>query len=661
MKATLFICLCLVVVSLVSDVRGYSVIGNKIYDPNGDEVILRGVDRCSLEWSATGEDLSQSDYNLMAGWGANVVRVSLSQDTWLDSSEGPAYQKTVAQQVEWIRNTGMGAIFDLHWNQGGQQEMADHNSITFWSQFATIYQTNPWVIFELYNEPHDIAWSVWLNGDSSWAGMQQLYASVRATGAANLVIVNGLNYAFDLSGVASNPVVGTNIAYGTHPYDYSGKQIGDWPAAFGYLAPTYPVIMTEFGQYCDSDTYVADLLAYAEGLGLSWTAWAWYVNGCSFPSIIADWDGTPLGTPGQTVQSYLGGKGGIIPTSAPVQVIPASSPLVVYSDSLQNGFEDWSWSTAYSLSDSTFVHSGKDAIKMAVQNDEAIYFHTTNDFTLGSYVSLQLYITGGTASIPASDLSVLIYDANENQVGVTVVFTTSAPAGSWAEVSILLTAFGAAASSEISGVAIMADISGDVGTVWIDDISFVPASGGSAAATTSTATTASSTAATTGVKASTSTTTGVKASTATTGAKASTATTASSTAATTGVKASTSATASSATTGAPSSSGSSTGCGASSILITQTSGGSWASGGSTVSQYTVTISSTCTTKSLTALTLSLSNWSPLPGEFWGLTVTSTTAVVPIYNALTPSTPITNIGYQNTVGEAVFTVLSFTFQ
>ena len=35
--------------------------------------------------------------------------------------------------------------------------------------------------------------------------MQQLYDTVRATGAQNLVIIGGLNWAYDLSGVPAQP------------------------------------------------------------------------------------------------------------------------------------------------------------------------------------------------------------------------------------------------------------------------------------------------------------------------------------------------------------------------------------------------------------------------------------------------------------------------
>jgi hypothetical protein len=50
-------------------------------------------------------------------------------------------------------------------------------------------------------------------------------SQVRATGANNTVIVGGLNYAFDLTGIATYSLTGFNIVYNTHPYDFGGKQV----------------------------------------------------------------------------------------------------------------------------------------------------------------------------------------------------------------------------------------------------------------------------------------------------------------------------------------------------------------------------------------------------------------------------------------------------
>jgi len=54
------------------------------------------------------------------------------------------------------------------------------------------------------------------------------------------------------------------------------------------------VIATEFGDSpkCDG-VYNKELIDYADVHNASWTAWAWYPGGCNFPSLIADWSGTP--------------------------------------------------------------------------------------------------------------------------------------------------------------------------------------------------------------------------------------------------------------------------------------------------------------------------------------------------------------------------------
>ena len=56
-------------------------------------------------------------------------------------------------------------------------------------------------------------------------GFQALYNAVRATGANNTILIGGVGYAFDLRNVGTAPVVGFNIMYNTHPYDYAGKQV----------------------------------------------------------------------------------------------------------------------------------------------------------------------------------------------------------------------------------------------------------------------------------------------------------------------------------------------------------------------------------------------------------------------------------------------------
>lgn len=307
----------------VPDGGGYTVQGPNIYDANGQVHHFHGVDRTALEWSSTGYNNSLADYQLMvSAWHANTVRIALNQDFWLAGAaqHDPNYPAFVAQNVAWAEQAGMDVILDLHWNDKGdlsntspgQQRMADVNSVEFWREVATAYKNDPRVLFELYNEPHDITWDVWLGGGDSgegWTvhGMQELYDTVRGTGANNLVLIGGLDWAYDLSGVATHRVNGTNIVYATHPYYYNNtaRPPSDWDRGFGYLTATDPVIATEFGTLDCGTAYVDSFLSYADAHNMSWTAWAWWPGGCGYPSLIADWSGAPLAGMGADIQAKL--------------------------------------------------------------------------------------------------------------------------------------------------------------------------------------------------------------------------------------------------------------------------------------------------------------------------------------------------------------------
>ena len=301
---------------------GYYVVGNTVYDANDEPHLFRGVARPSLEWNPAGEGLSAVDYERMAGWGANVVRIALNQGFWLPGSSvhAPSYPEIVDQQIAWAHDAGLDVILDLHWSDRGdfgltpdQQRMADEHSIAFWDEVATRYQDDGRVLFELYNEPHDVSWDVWRNGGDTgegWTavGMQTLYETVRATGAENLVIAGGLDWAYDLSGVPGDTEIdGYNVMYASHPYDLPTKQPSGWDSAWGFLAAEHPIIVSEFGSFdCDA-SYTTALVDYADSHALSFTAWAWYPGGCDFPALIDDWNGTPSAA-GQIVRAALMGS-----------------------------------------------------------------------------------------------------------------------------------------------------------------------------------------------------------------------------------------------------------------------------------------------------------------------------------------------------------------
>ena len=179
------------------------------------------------------------------------------------------------------------------------------------------YKDDGHVLFELYNEPNNIGLDVWLHGGTTLGfkavGMQELYDAVRAAGANNVVIAGGTNWAYDLSGVGPGGVAiqGYNVMYATHPCTCArATPRSGWEAACsdtwssrGLRGPWWrPSSATPGRRRGGTGAYDSALIQFANQHHMSFTAWAWYVDdgdlsadpqGCSFPSLILDWTGTP--------------------------------------------------------------------------------------------------------------------------------------------------------------------------------------------------------------------------------------------------------------------------------------------------------------------------------------------------------------------------------
>ena len=124
---------------------------------------------------------------------------------------------------------------------------ADH-SPAFWRSVAKTFKDDHAVVFELFNEPHDISWRCWehgcLTGDG-WrtAGMQQLLNAVRGTGATNVVLVGGLGWSSDLSAwLRHRPNDPTGqLAATFHTYNFSGCSTqACWDATVAKVAKQVP-------------------------------------------------------------------------------------------------------------------------------------------------------------------------------------------------------------------------------------------------------------------------------------------------------------------------------------------------------------------------------------------------------------------------------------
>jgi hypothetical protein len=276
-----------------------AAIGSQIVQGNGKPLIMRGIQRFGLEGGTNNPLPTDDEIGQLKLWGANEVRISLGEQKWIATSchFQRNYPEEVDRVVHWVTSRGMVALLNLHFSSigpcgtPGLTPMADSpGSVTFWQEVAARYMDNPLVAFDLFNEP-TVGQSVWLDGGTfsakghliQAAGMQRLYDTVRGTGATNLIVISGLDFA---DHPPKEVVQGTNIAYGAHayqcttgpppgctvpkPYDAS-VPLSHWVD----FAKTHAVIVTEFGFPGFNGAFNASVIAYATAHGWGWSGFAW--------------------------------------------------------------------------------------------------------------------------------------------------------------------------------------------------------------------------------------------------------------------------------------------------------------------------------------------------------------------------------------------------
>jgi hypothetical protein len=305
------------------------VVRTEVHNSRGERVRLRGVNTAAMEWSSNGEGrILETVAVAIRDWHVNIVRLPLSQDRWFgkapeDKDGGAAYRALVKQIVSYCSDRDVYVMLDLHWSntgvwgkQIGQHAMPDELSVLFWKDCAAAYKNHPAVLFDLYNEPHDVTWDVWLNGGQvterdrqrnytstfQAVGMQRLLDTVRATGAKNVVVAGGLDWSYDMSGFLDGKQLadpkGNGVIYANHTYPFKGDTVEKWIAKMETASAKIPIIVSEFGDEGrrgagsqGPSPWVAAVLKALKEHDWDWTAWD--LHPAAGPRLISDWKYTP--------------------------------------------------------------------------------------------------------------------------------------------------------------------------------------------------------------------------------------------------------------------------------------------------------------------------------------------------------------------------------
>jgi chitodextrinase len=263
--------------------RGVTVVGNQFY-LNGRPFVPHGfnsVSQLNSPWctanSTAAAAANYGDAEIAAAkntWHANTLRFQVSQPV-LAGPNGAAYAQQVQTNVQEALNAGLVVIISMQDESlacGPAEPLPSQETETAWNTLLanTTLQDNPYVMFELFNEPQNLAtntpttdpqqstWADWESGgrqleptsSDGWTaytpvGYQDLVNYVRGLNVSNALIADGAHYAGQLQGVPilTDPGPSYQIAYAIHPFYYTDGQTS-WDTRWGYLTSSQAVIAT---------------------------------------------------------------------------------------------------------------------------------------------------------------------------------------------------------------------------------------------------------------------------------------------------------------------------------------------------------------------------------------------------------------------------------
>lgn len=260
--------------------------GNKIVNEQGVLVILKGVNIADPQHLNTKHNerpnvnarsvaLSATDTYF-----AKVIRLPIlpgnaryPNEGWFSATSGgdKYFNKHILPLVNTLTSKGIYVIIDLHY-------ISDYSDLypkvkKFWTYMAPKFKNNPYVIYEIFNEPiFPDNWSIWKNTIA-----QPATNLIRSLAPNNLILIGGPYWSSHIAGAATNPVIGNNVVYVAHVY--SNQTVSVWERQYVPVLKKSPLFITEWGFEQNGTengtlTYGEQFESWMRLHDLSWTAWS---------------------------------------------------------------------------------------------------------------------------------------------------------------------------------------------------------------------------------------------------------------------------------------------------------------------------------------------------------------------------------------------------
>ncbi|MEV2241217.1 cellulase family glycosylhydrolase [Micromonospora sp. NPDC049891] len=315
---------------------GFTVSNGRLYDANGNEFIMRGVNHAHT-WYPN----QTSSFADIKALGANSVRVVLSSgDRWTRNSAAD-----VSNVIQLCKTNRLICVLEVHDTTGyGEQSGAItlDRAVDYWLSIASALNgQEAYAIVNIGNEPYGN------QNYSSWAtDTSNAIRRLRNGGLTHTIMVDAPNWGQDWSFTMRDnaPTVfnadpARNTVFSIHMYGVfdTAAEISDYLGRF--RSRGLPIVVGEFGHnHSDGNPDEDAILSYTQANGIGWLGWSWSGNsgGVEYLDMATNFNPNQLTSWGQRLFNGTNGirqtareasvYGSTPPTTPPPSTPPPSTP-----------------------------------------------------------------------------------------------------------------------------------------------------------------------------------------------------------------------------------------------------------------------------------------------------------------------------------------------
>lgn len=306
-----------------SSKSGFRVEGTKLYDANGKEFVMRGINHAHA-WYKGNEETAIS---AIAKTGANTVRIAVGDgDQW-----GYDDINTLKNLISLCEKNKLVAVVEVHDATGSDDISKLNNAVDYWVKMKdALIGKEDTVILNIANE-----WFGTWDGKKWAEGYKQAIPKLRNAGIKNTIMIDCAGWGqypksiHDYGKEVFNADSEKNTMFSIHMYEYAGGDASTIKNNIdGVLNQGLALSIGEFGiKHTNGDVDEKTIMSYCQEKSVGYIGWSWYGNGdeWKYLDIANYWSGNSFSEWGNVLLNY---KDGIKNTS---------KICSVYSGSTNNG------------------------------------------------------------------------------------------------------------------------------------------------------------------------------------------------------------------------------------------------------------------------------------------------------------------------------------